>query len=1624
MDRRDGWGYSAEVMATPVEGGIVENIDFALNTPTIDGSIEVSEWIDATAGDITSPGAPAPVHLFMKNDANYLYIAVDDENNTTDSDYNEVGIYFDDDNSGTWDPDTPSSEGNFWITLDGGVPGVSWRPIYGAYPDGITFEAATDDPTGVVAAVSASSGHLQYEIQIDLAASPFTASIGDTVRMQVYSYDGSTEVTTYYGDTGDWPYGPVWIAPSTYGKVVLGLTPEPPAIAVTPDSLSADLLAGETSNQTLTLDNSEGIGDLNYIITFSEANPIVTAPIHDSMASRKSALTLASDSRNSSGNIRRAGIANTPVAHAVQQPTLNTTRPTASAPATSGTYSGANLYFEISDYGEVIPFQYPVGNEHLLAGFYGSGYTLAYMVSDVDNVALAGYDERFGITPVSYTELENDATHVVVEVVTKTSDNALQIKRTFSFNKSDKFVRIQTSIQNISGGPVDNVVFKSWADWDMNDGYEYDNWDYDFGRNMVYAWESVYAAIASLETPDIMDIDGWGDYEYRDTYVDFPTGPVMDYDGLEILHFNLGNFAASQQRSLTTAFGAGDDLMDLQAVMDRALLSNWLDVSPMLGVVPAGSSFDLSVLFDATQMPGGDYDRHIVISSNDPVNPEITVPAHMHVTGTPNIVALPMELIFDQAYVGIPKVMMLTVKNTGSEMLTVGDIISDNESFSVDHDNFTVPPYGEEMVQVSFNAATPAHYAGQLTLNSDDPDTPALGVPLSGDAEIAPILSVNPTSFASVVYLEESPIDEQTLTINNPSAGGTLSVEIGVGGVFDEGGDILTSSRKILERHKQNLLQSSSARGNRQIVLNKNHAHAGVRPGDVSTAPARKTKSLIDIPLGDWQMYPDMNLERSQLGLAASQDGEIFAFGGSAYEEYETNSLEVFDPYEGYWWYGPDMANPVRGQASAMGSDGRIYSFSVFGEPSMVYNPEMEVWSVISDPPLGPVWEGGAARAVNGLIYVIGGEADFGEDYAACDFVQIYNPVTNSWSTGSPMPTARMQLGVVAGPGGMIYAIGGITDPDLGPVGTVEIYDPISDTWSSGAPMPTPRNQFAIATAPDGKIYTIGGKQSYYNYDGPFYDDVEIYNPFSDSWDTGSPLPFGIGEMEAVTVGGAIHVVGGVTDEALLSTHFVLEGLGVDWLTVTPQTAELDPGNSMDFAVQFDASGLRPGQYSTVLTIRSNDPVHPAVDLPVDFRVLTDNVMPPVVSSVEDVPGDQGGWVFANWNASEDDRIGSAHPVAYYSVWLKNPFFENPEGASSIQIAQLKEMITSISVKPASKTTQRIVDVSALKGTAKSESGKQVVSMKSAANDTKAGKSGKLLIDGEAAGGRVVGADDGSIRSLNILTPDLIKAMNTGQEWIGIGSIPATRDAAYSFLVHTLQDSNAVGTNPSFIKVAAHGTDPFLFAFSDEVSGYSVDNIAPGTPVSVAGTLEDGGIRLSWSFDFGALEDFQYFAIYRGTDPIFEPESMDSVTYATSDTFFVDADIAGSDHYVYRIAAVDYCGNHSVLTEPLVMSTSSVGDGLAGVPDRFALKNSYPNPFNSSTTVRFDVPVASQVSLIVYDILGREVTRLTDSSMQPGRHMVVWNGLNGAGAPVSTGIYIVRMSAPGYTHQMKMVLIR
>src|SRR5439155_20470954 len=107
-----------------------------------------------------------------------------------------------------------------------------------------------------------------------------------------------------------------------------------------------------------------------------------------------------------------------------------------------------------------------------------------------------------------------------------------------------------------------------------------------------------------------------------------------------------------------------------------------------------------------------------------------------------------------------------------------------------------------------------------------------------------------------------------------------------------------------------------------------------------------------------------------------------------------------------------------------------------------------------------------------------------------------------------------------------------------------------------------------------------------------------------------------------------------------------------------------------------------------------------------------------------------------------------------------------------------------------------------------------------------------------------------------------------------------------------------------------------------------------------------------------------------------------------------------------------------------ITQITAVASEEAAPPAVHALFQNSPNPFNPTTSIRFDLPVPSSVLLMVYDIQGRTVQTLLRGWMPAGRHRATWDGRDDRGQDVASGIYYYRLWAGGFQANKRMLLLK
>jgi N-acetylneuraminic acid mutarotase/prenyltransferase beta subunit len=254
-------------------------------------------------------------------------------------------------------------------------------------------------------------------------------------------------------------------------------------------------------------------------------------------------------------------------------------------------------------------------------------------------------------------------------------------------------------------------------------------------------------------------------------------------------------------------------------------------------------------------------------------------------------------------------------------------------------------------------------------------------------------------------------------------------------------------------------------------------------------------------------------------------NGKVLLVGGVNINDYTPANLLLYDSKTDSWEVKSSLPIKRLSPAVALGPNGQIYvmggRFDSSGIPYpsntvQIYDPLTETWTM--GPPLPTPIYGGKAELFDGKIYVFGDLNTAG----GWRILEIYDPQTQNWQT-FPTPVNQTDFDTVVFKN-KIYLFGGeIWSKGLS--SAVFAYDPQTNTWENKAPMPVARERASAVVGSDGLIYLIGGRGTAYS--SSYSSRVDVYDPISDRWIIRGTLPEDRIYSAATLIGKRIFLFGG-----------------------------------------------------------------------------------------------------------------------------------------------------------------------------------------------------------------------------------------------------------------------------------------------------------------------------------------------------------------------------------------------------------------------------------------------------------------------------------------------------------------
>jgi choice-of-anchor B domain-containing protein len=214
-------------------------------------------------------------------------------------------------------------------------------------------------------------------------------------------------------------------------------------------------------------------------------------------------------------------------------------------------------------------------------------------------------------------------------------------------------------------------------------------------------------------------------------------------------------------------------------------------------------------------------------------------------------------------------------------------------------------------------------------------------------------------------------------------------------------------------------------------------------------------------------------------------------------------------------------------------------------------------------------------------------------------------------------------------------------------------------------------------------------------------------------------------------------------------------------------------------------------------------------------------------------------------------------------------------------------------------------------------------------------------------------------------------------------------------------------------------TDEFSVHPSPDIIVWDISN--PATPIRVAEIADS----TSTAHNAYRIDDHLYVSYYTAGFKVFDiADPTDPKLADEYDT----TPLTGE--YDFRGAWGCYpfapSGNIYVSDRPegfFVFSFDPVsGVQLVGASSVVSMRN-YPNPFNPSTTISYELTTSGQVTLVVFDVGGRRIRTLVNETQQAGRHVAAWDGTDSDGGRIASGVYLCRLETPSRTETLKVTLI-
>jgi hypothetical protein len=1099
----------------------------------------------------------------------------------------------------------------------------------------------------------------------------------------------------------------------------------------------------------------------------------------------------------------------------------------------------------------------------------------------------------------------------------------------------------------------------------------------------------------------------------------------------------------------------------------------WLTMDPAIGIVPPHTSLDVEVTFDATQLFTGTYDRSIVISSNDPATPEERVPVSLDVIAVPNLAVSDTLVDFGDEVAGFSVTLPLTIINRSlQELLDVSDVIVDNPAFAVNRTTAVLAPGERIDVDITFLPDAHGPFSGTLTIESNDRDEPSLSVALVGEGVDAPVLSILPDSIH--VELPAGDVSAESVLVSNTVANPEAADLEFSFSVQDD------SELKWLTLEPS---YGSVAPGSTAVVLATFDA-TGLIEGDY---PAH-IDGIVNLPNSGIQKFVGTSMHvvgSAHMALADTLDfGTVYSGFSTAralsIKNVGSADLVVTDIVSddplitaapNAFTLEPVDSTAVTVTLTPAGVGPLSATLTVASNDTAGANIDIALTADVMQAPVASVSSDSVFVSVRQtrwrqetITLQNEGRTDLVWN-ADLNFVRDTAPVVNaaaSQDAGENPPPPDISLMDVLwhgshGPFGIglwataiadINALGGQVTENAEPLSASllsshdvlwlgdadSVFTPaereaIVEWVSDGGSLLIEANNATAVTSYQPVLDALGTGIHIYSAVTPpvmaiMIESHETTNGVIELRFPGPKVfvhtvlpPAGVLANAGPSLTTAAHSTTGkgrvvvVTDWLFseLSIHaadnrrFMQQVFGWlsgnNWLAVTPLDGSIAAGGQADILVTFEPDDLPAGDYIVQLDIASNDPAWPVIEIPLVMRVeplvphhvdlaleaglnlrswnvelaaeSTTTILSPIIDAVESVLGFDGGGL--TYDPSIPPQFNTLNTMDHYHGY----WYRMAQAATLSLDGVVFDHRTPLPL----------------------DTGHNLVGYFPDAPDSTAHAIESVIVNTQV----VLGYDGGGLTFDPSIPPQFntLQIMRPGYGyWIKLGQSDT--------LVYP--ESPAAGTlvaAPAGKPAPSKGPAPsreWISVWGDDVR-IGGEPIGAGTVV----TALDGEGNVCGRCVAHHSGQFGLMAVY-GDDPVTDfdegAEKDEVITVMIGDHAFEGIEWSGMG------AVIDF------------NEVARITTAAESIPVQNDLRQNFPNPFNPTTTIAYDLASSEDVTLAIFDVQGKRVRELVNGNQPAGRYRVDWDGRDAGGQQVASGVYFYRLVAGTYTNTRKMVLLK